>query len=145
MNFDRMVEDFKRHEGRVYKDGYHKPYKDSVGKLTIGYGRNISDRGLSEDEALYLLHNDIQDTIKELKQKYYWFDSLDDVRREVIINMAFNMGVPTFAQFRNTIGYIEEGHYDLAARNMLKSKWARQVGIRAQELAREMESGTAEV
>lgn len=141
MNFGRMVDNFIKHEGRVFKEGYHKPYKDSVGKLTIGYGRNITDRGITEDEALLLLHNDIQQTVNELRKKYYWFDSLDEVRQEVIVNMAFNMGVPTFSQFVNTISYIEEGKFDLAAANMLKSKWSRQVGIRATELAREMASG----
>lgn len=142
MNFGRLLDTLVRHEGTVFRNGYHKVYKDSVDKLTIGYGRNLTDRGITESEARLLLHNDVQMVVDELRRKYYWFDTIDHVRQEVVINMAFNMGVPTFSQFKNTIGYIEEGQYDLAARNMLQSKWARQVGVRAQELAREMVSGT---
>lgn len=144
MNFGRMIDNLIKHEGTVFKHGYHKVYKDTVGKLTIGYGRNITDRGITENEARLLLHNDVQATVDELRKKYFWFDSIDSVRQEVVVNMAFNMGVPTFSSFVNTIGYIEEGKYDLAAANMLQSKWARQVGVRATELAREMASGEAE-
>ena len=119
------------------------PYKDSVNKLTIGYGRNLTDRGLSNSEAEYLLANDIQEVIDGLRKSYWWFDTINEVRQEVVINMAFNLGLAGFAKFRNTVGYISDGNYKQAAANMLKSKWAIQVGYRARELAREMETGVA--
>lgn len=144
MNMSRVINNLVRHEGKVIKRERHRLYRDSVGKLTVGYGRNIDDRGISEVEAKYLLHNDVQDTINDLRREFWWFDELDDVRQEVVINMAFNMGIVTFSEFRNTIAYIGEGKFEQASRNMLASKWARQVGYRAQELAREMASGIAE-
>ena len=141
MNMSRLVETLKDHEGEIKKNGRHMPYHDSVGKLTIGYGRNLTDRGLSSSEAEYLLTNDIQEVIDGLRKAYWWLDSINEVRQEVVINMAFNLGLAGFAKFRNTIGYISDGNFKQAAANMLKSKWAIQVGYRARELAREMETG----
>ena len=144
MNFQRLTDTLVRHEGSHILEGRHRLYKCTAGKETIGYGRNLTDRGISEGEAKTLLHNDIQDSINEVRDKLYWFDSLDDVRQEVIVNMAFNLGVPGLMKFRNTIGYIEEGEYGMAAQEMLNSQWAAQVGYRAQELSRMMASGVAE-
>jgi lysozyme len=141
MKISRLISTLKDHEGAVIKNGRHMPYKDTVSKLTIGYGRNLTDRGISEAEAMYLLQNDLQDVIEGLRKAYYWFDSLDEVRQEVVINMAFNLGLAGFAKFRNTIAYISEGNYRQASENMLQSKWATQVGYRARELSREMETG----
>lgn len=143
MNLHNLTDTLIRHEGRVVTSGRHQMYKDSVGKVTIGYGRNLTDRGISENEARFLLHEDINEVIQGLG-RYWWFTELDEVRQEVVINMAFNLGLTGFSKFRNTIGYISDGNYSQAAANMLKSKWARQVGIRAQELSRMMASGLRE-
>ena len=121
------------------------PYKDTADKLTVGYGRNLTDKGLSEDEARYLLHNDIQEVIDGLRKAYWWFDELDEIRQGVVLNMAFNLGLGGFAKFRNTISYISDGNFKQAAAHMLQSRWAKQVGYRADELAREMETGLIEV
>lgn len=145
MNIGRLIDTLERHEGSVMEDGRHMPYKDTTGHLTIGYGRNITDRGISEGEARYMLWSDIQDTINGLRKDYWWFDELDDIRQEVVINMAFNLGLAGFAKFRNTIGYISDGNYRQAASNMLQSRWASQVGYRATELSRMMETGLVEV
>lgn len=141
MNMARLIETLTRHEGCVVKHGRHWPYKDTVGKLTTGYGRNITDKGFSEDEARLMLHNDIQEVINGLRKNYHWFDALDEVRQEVVINMAFNLGVVGFGKFRNTIAYISAGEFDQAASNMLQSKWAGQVHGRATELAEMMRTG----
>ena len=143
MNISRLKGTLKRHEGRKVREGRHIPYKDSVGKLTTGYGRNISDRGFSEDEVSLMLQNDMQDAIDDAR-KFHWFDALNDVRQEVVVNMVFNLGLSRFRGFRNTISYIEEGRFDQAAREMLDSLWADQVGHRAQELSRMMASGIVE-
>lgn len=145
MNIGRLVDTIIRHEGKVVRDGRHWPYKDTVGKLTTGYGRNITDKGFSEDEARLMLYNDIQEVIDGLRKGYWWFDELDDIRQEVVINMAFNLGMAGFGKFRNTIGYISDGNYRQAASNMLQSRWAAQVGRRAVELSRMMETGLIEV
>lgn len=145
MNLLRLVDTLKRHEGTVIKRGRHMPYTDSVGKVTIGMGRNLSDKGISDDEAKFMLMNDISEVIHDLRLKYFWFDSLDDVRQEVVINMAFNMGMSGFGTFRNTISDIEIGNYSSAAGRMLRSKWARQVGRRAIDLSGMMKTGLIEV
>lgn len=141
MNMGRLIDTLVRHEGSVIRGGRHMPYKDTVGKLTIGYGRNLTDKGLSQDEARTLLLNDVQETINAVRSAYDWFDSLDDVRQEVVINMAFNMGLGGFSTFKNTIRYINQGNYMDAALNMLKSKWAGQVKRRAIELSEMMRTG----
>lgn len=122
-----------------------KPYLDTVGKLTIGYGRNLDDRGISVVEAQYLLDNDINRTIHDLVGAFPWFVELDPVRQATLVNMTFNMGLGSdtrgLRSFKNTLRAIEEGRYTDASDGMRRSKWARQVGLRAERLARMMESG----
>ena len=117
-----------------------KPYRDSVGKLTIGVGRNLDDVGISEDEARYLLRNDIA-KVREQAERFHWFPELNEARQIVVLSMIFNLGFDGFQGFRNTIKFIEAGDYHNAAENMLKSKWAEQVGARAGRLANAMRTG----
>jgi len=124
-----------RHEGLMLK-----PYRDSVNKLTIGVGRNLDDVGISRDEAIYLLKNDLQKVVAQAKQ-FPWYDKLSNPRKQVVLNMIFNLGITRFSQFRKTIGFIANGDYTAAAKEMLDSKWAKQVGNRATELAEIMERG----
>ena len=124
-----------RHEGLRLK-----PYLDSVGKLTIGIGRNLDDRGITKDKALYLLKNDIENSIQDLKT-FRWFDGLDQVRKEALIDMMFNLGRYRFNKFQKMIKALEEKDYLKASQEMLNSKWREQVGHRAIELARMIESG----
>ena len=111
------------------------PYKDTVGKLTIGIGRNLDDRGITEDEALYMLRNDIRYFTKELSEKLDWFDTAPDDVKMVLIDMAFNMGVNGLLTFKTTLKYLKNQEYELASQSMLKSKWSSQVGDRAKELS----------
>ncbi len=128
-----------RHEGLRLK-----PYRDTVGKVTIGVGRNLDDVGISEAEAHAMLDADIDRTERALRAALPWVDELDDARQGVLLNMAFNMGVgvPGSARgllgFPYTLGLVQAGKYDEAAKAMLESKWARQVGKRATELAQIM-------
>lgn len=117
------------------------PYMDTVGKLTIGVGRNLDDVGLSDDEIDYLLANDIKRASKGLLKALPWVSSLDPVRRRVLVNMAFNLGVQGLLGFKNTLRMIEHGNYEGAAEGMLNSKWARQVGKRSLRLAKAMRTG----
>lgn len=118
-----------------------KPYRDTVGKLTIGIGRNLDDRGISEATAFQMLDEDIDLHAKELETAYPWVLDLDPVRYRVLVNMAFNMGIRTLSQFKNTLGLIRRGEYGEAADAMLQSLWAKQVGRRARRLAMEMRTG----
>jgi|SRR5581483_8811785 len=118
-----------------------KPYRDQVGKLTIGVGRNLDDVGISELEAEWLLHNDISRAEDALLQALPWAKDLDEVRRSALINMAFNMGIGGLLGFKNTLAAIQEGRYNDAADGMFESKWATQVGPRAHRLALQIKTG----
>lgn len=131
----QLIAMLKRHEGRNLK-----PYKCPAGKLTIGYGRNIEDNGISEIEAMVMLRNDIEQCYEELNV-FSWFADLDQVRQEALIDMLFNLGLPTFLEFKKTLKFVAEGKYSQAAEEMLRSKWADQVGDRAKELAYMVDTG----
>lgn len=129
MDLDRLQETLKRHEGLSLK-----PYTDSVGKLTIGVGRNLDDRGITLDEAEHMLSTDTKISIREAAALPFWV-LLSPVRQEVIVNMLFNMGLPRFLGFKKMIAALENKDYNAAAFEMLNSRWADQVGYRAEELA----------
>ncbi len=118
-----------------------KPYRDTVGKLTIGVGRNLDDFGLTKKEVLYLLHNDVTRVMQEVKRAFPWYFRLNAVRQNVVLNMVFNLGLLRFLGFEKTIKAIKDKNWDMAAREMLDSKWAVQVGNRAKELAKMMKTG----
>ncbi len=118
-----------------------RPYRDTVGKLTIGVGRNLDDLGLSDDEIDHLLINDISRSVADLDRALPWWRTLSPARRRVMVNMAFNLGITKLLGFTNTLRAIRRGDYAAAARGMLASKWAGQVGARARRLAEMMRNG----
>jgi lysozyme len=132
---EKAAQQLRLHEG-VRK----KPYKDTVGKLTIGVGRNLDDVGLSDDEINFLLKNDIEKVLTKLRELPYW-NYLTDNRKLVLIDMAFNLGFAGLMGFKQTLKAVELKNYRLAAELMIISKWAKQVGKRAQTLADMMENG----
>jgi lysozyme len=136
MNTDLLAQELTRDEGIR-----SKPYLDTVGKSTIGVGRNLTDVGLSDDEILMLLKNDIDRVLDELDRVLPWFRSMSDNRQRCLANMSFNLGLPTLLQFKATLGAMQAGRYDDAAAGMMDSKWARQVGQRAVRLAQMMREG----
>jgi lysozyme len=118
-----------------------KPYLDTTNHITIGVGRNLTDKGISRDEALLLLDNDIDAALVELRVALPWFVALDEVRQRVLANMAFNLGLPKLLGFHNTLRAIANGDWPAAAAGMRASLWAQQVGKRAERLAAMMASG----
>jgi lysozyme len=132
---DKMIAQIKRHEGVKLK-----PYHCTAGKLTIGVGRNIEDNGISEREAEFLLMNDLS-AMADAAKSYEWYADLNEPRKAVIINMLFNMGQPRFDKFVNTKQFLSDGLYIEAAEEMLNSKWAKDVGRRAEELSEQMARG----
>jgi len=118
-----------------------KPYKDSVGKLTIGVGRNLDDKGLSKAEINILLNNDINDCESDLDREMPWWRQLNDNRQRVLLNMCFNLGITRLKGFKNMLRDVQNGLYDQAAVEMLDSLWAQQVGGRAVRLAKLMKNG----
>ena len=122
-------------------EGYRtKPYKDTVGKLSIGIGRNPDDVGLRPAEVEFLFNNDVDAAEKLLDDRLSWWRKLDDARQLVLMDMAFNMGGKLFT-FVNTLAAVKRGDYAVAAKGMRQSLWYKQVGARAERLARLMELG----
>lgn len=116
-------------------------YKCPAGKLTIGIGRNLEDRGITTSEAMLLLQNDINNCIAELSQNFILFKALDYARQCVLINMCFNLGITRLKKFKKMFAAIEKEDWNLTACEMLNSGWAEQVGHRAEELATQMRTG----
>lgn len=135
MDRQLLKEQLERHEGLRLK-----PYRDTVGKLTIGYGRNLDDVGIAPEEAELMLDNDIDAALKELRTIDV-FNELDEVRQAVITNMCFNLGFYGLMSFSKMWKAIQRKDYREAAVQMLNSLWARQVGSRSDELAKLMRDG----
>lgn len=106
-----------------------KPYRCTAGKLSLGFGRNLDDVGITETEAEYLLKNDIQKAVEALRLEPYWLD-LTETRQAVLIDMVVNMGWPRFSGFQRMRAALRAGDYAEAARQMQDSAWFHQVGQR---------------
>lgn len=141
MNIERLKAQLIRHEGFVshaYKDNTPDQY------LTIGVGRLIDERmggGITEEEAGYLLSNDIRKA-EDQANDFTWYASLNDVRQNVIVELIFNLGLPRFKGFKKAIAAIQAQDFKTAAAELLDSRWAVQVGNRALRLAEMMRSGS---
>lgn len=131
-----FINRIKRHEG--YKK---RPYRCSMGKLTIGYGRNLDDKGLLEQEAEFLLFKDVEEARIETTKAFDFFETLSQTRQEVLVEMAFNMGIKKLKRFKKMIDALKKQNFKEASVQMLDSLWAKQVKSRAQTLALLMEQG----
>lgn len=142
MEFDllQLVEDLERDEACKLK-----PYRDTRGFLTIGIGRNLDGEGITKGEAYVMLHNDIDRCVADLNTHVSWWTELDAVRQRVFLNMTFNMGIKKFLEFKMMIFFARKGDFKEAAREMLHSAWAPEVGIRAVRLSQMMEHGSKEL
>ena len=135
---ENILEFIGRHEG--FRS---KPYRCTAGKLTIGFGRNLDDVGITKEEAEYLLLKDIEKAEKGLYEIFNrsFFKSLPGERRHVLIDMMFNLGQTRFSKFKNMIEAVKNMQFGLAADEMEDSQWYNQVGNRAKELVRIMREG----
>ncbi len=107
----------------IKNEGFEsKPYLCPNKKLTIGYGRNL-ENGITEREAVVLLENDLLNLKLELEDKLPVFKKLDDIRQNVILEMAYNMGIPNLLKFKNMIEFLKKNDFDSASKEMLNSKW----------------------
>ena len=123
---DRLI----RHEGNKLR-----MYPDSVGKWTIGVGRNLSDRGISASESDLMLDNDIAAARHDFQLHLPWANDLPPPIPDVLIEMIFQMGVGKVLAFRQTLSALQAKNYTLAAEAMLDSMWAKETPARAQELS----------
>lgn len=147
INMELLVEQLKLHEG------YRKePYYDTEGILTWGIGRNLEANPLTDDEILHMLYHgresaaeycltkDVQSAIQDCKTLYSFYDKLSEVRKRVLIDMAFNLGRNRLRQFVKMASALESRNYTKAAEEMLNSRWAYQVGRRATRLSEMMKT-----
>lgn len=135
-----------------------KPYKCPAGKLTIGIGRNIDDnpittkelayighdcrrKAITEEQANFLCRNDLKRVRQELDMFLPWWSNLSPDRQYVMIDLCFNMGISTLLTFKRTLDSIATGYYEKAASQLLQSKYARQVGKRAERNADALRTG----
>ena len=144
IDFKALYASLRLHEGeplKVYDDATGKELRPGgilVGNATIGVGRNLTDRGISMDESLLLMENDVTTAIKELdrssKTKDWWRTKPDCVRR-ALIEMCYNMGMPRLEKFERMLSALKANDWESAAAEALNSKWAAQVGERARTMA----------
>lgn len=135
-----LEERIKQHEGLRLK-----PYKDTRGILTIGYGRNLEHVGISQEEAEILFKNDLANSESHLLHVFPWMKTqLDEARYGVVREMVFQLGLRKFCEFRMFIYYLRKENFKVAAEEMLKSRWAQQTPARVKTLARIMETGREE-
>jgi lysozyme len=133
---DQLKKDLVRDEDRV-----RLPYEDTVGKITIGVGRNLSDVGLSDDEIDLLLDNDIKRVIGELDRAFPWWTDLPENARLFMANLNFNLGLPKFRKFTTTLRFIERRQFKAAAAAFRENRrYFAQVGQRAERLASLLEN-----
>jgi len=123
----------KQHEGCRLN-----PYMDTLGVLTVGYGRNL-EKPITQACADRMLQEDMA-TVYADCLKFDWYEGLSEVRQAVIENMMYNLGYPRFSKFKKTINYISEGDFKSASDEMLDSRWAKQVGNRANQLSQMMKT-----
>ncbi|MDY0974985.1 glycoside hydrolase family protein [Massilia sp. CFBP9012] len=116
-------------------------YVDTVGKMTAGVGRNITDRPFFDDEIALMLKNDIKEVEKDLDRRLSWWRQMSPARQNVLANMCFNLGINRLLGFEKALTHMRAGQYDASAREMLDSRWAKQVGARAVRLATLMRKG----
>jgi lysozyme len=111
------------------------PYTDTTGNLSIGVGRSLTTRGISQVEAFYLLDDDISYFYNKLLQYCDFFVQLDENRQIALIDMAFNLGIQGFLNFKEVISALESHDYIRAHDEMLNSHWAKQLPERSSKLA----------
>lgn len=154
---EHLLEELVKHEGLRLQ-----VYQDTLGIDTIGIGRNLKDRGISKEEldeldiptighvyeygiteadAMVLAENDVQIVEEELLRAHPCVEDLDAVRQLVLVDMAFNMGVPRLCKFVKMWNAIHENKFDAASKEMLDSRWANQVKSRSVKLANAMHNG----
>ena len=151
IQIQEAIERLKRHEGLSLM-----PYRCPAGYLTIGYGHNLVTNPITEDEkrvlgdwahgitqngAVFLLRNDIYRTCQECKKAFPFWTSLDPERQYAVLDMAFNMGIHKLLKFKKMLAALEMGDYQGAAKEVLNSKYAKDVGMRAKRIARTIEKG----
>ncbi len=146
MNKQLLLESISKNEGLRLN-----PYKCPADKLTIGYGSNLADKGITQSEALFLLNNDVIQINSELEKDFPFYKKMDEIRQNVIVEMVFILGLTGFKKFKSMIGYLEKLDYENASIEMLDSKFHRDFinyapnepveNLRSSKLAKQLKEG----
>lgn len=120
MDLTRLKQSVRKYEGLSLT-----PYHCPSNKLTIGYGRNLEDNGITLQEAEQMLERDLLNIKLELEDSIRFFHKLDHVRQNVLIEMAYNMGISNLLEFKNTLNFMQKSDFVSASVEMLNSKWHR--------------------
>lgn len=154
-----MIDEFEAVQRLSLHEGIRlQPYRCPRGFLTIGVGRNLQTNplsreeikilgrrdlssGITRQEAFFLLRGDIRRTLEKCRKEIPFFDNLDDERQYVLVDMAFNMGIGGLLKFQKMLAFIGVENYRQAAAELLSSRYARQVPIRAERLAQTLKNG----
>ena len=136
MNTDQLATELTFDEGKR-----KRIYTDTVGKITGGVGRNLTDRDFSEDEIQLMLKNDINMVCDQLDNTLPWWKQMTERRMRALANLTFNMGITTLLTFKNSLTLLRDGKYDAAADAFMDSKWAKQVGTRASRVTQMIREG----
>jgi len=131
MNLDKLTNQIIRHEGVQLK-----PYKCPAGYLTIGAGRNLEGKGITFQEAMDLLQNDIDDCCDDLVDIFSQFAILPENIQHVLVDMRLNLGPNGFREFKKMIQAVKDRDWQGMKENMIMSLWYRQVGDRSKNLVK---------
>ncbi|MDK1286305.1 glycoside hydrolase family protein [Pseudoalteromonas sp. B95] len=115
-------------------------YKCTKDKWTIGYGFNLGS-GFTKEEAALLLQCRVKTISQQLSKALPYFSLLNEQRKAVLVNMAFNLGATGLMNFKKALSYVEASDYEQAATEMLDSRWAKQVPNWAIALSNQMQTG----
>lgn len=135
MNTEKLINQLVIHEGLRLK-----PYTDTVGKLTVGIGHNLTDNGLTKDQCFMICHDDIDNVVVFLDSKCSWWRDLDDVRQRAVANMTFNL-MYKLLEFKGMIAALKVKDWNTAADHLVNSGFGHQTGQRAQDLAKMIRTG----
>lgn len=117
------------------------PYKDTVGKLTIGIGHNLTDKGISRAVSAMIFQEDLDEAKSTLFKAFPWVTKLDEVRYAALVDMTFNMGINSLKKFVTSMPFIRDGNYKQAAITLRKSLWYRQTESRGVKITKMIETG----
>lgn len=128
----KLVEDLISHESfraHLYDDKTGKPpVKTWVGNLTVGYGWNIEGTGINTELGLIVLKYQIERVVKELSERFYWFQKLSPNRKRALSNLSFNLGIGRLLGFKQALSAMEHHTFEIAAKEFRDSLWYMQVG-----------------
>lgn len=137
MDLNKLTASIKQHEGLR-----NFPYTDTTGHVSIGFGRNLTGKGISNEEAEYLLGNDIQLSIGEAKTQPWWgFVAGCDARENAFIEICYNIGFGALSNFHVALAAASSGDWTACSAAFLDSLWAKEVGSRAVILCKMIETG----